>query len=76
MLPRKQYVVNWYGRKDRSKKFYAKKDSNGELALDTVSYESVMFWCMADVVGPDYFELSNYWLKRISHEYLVLDGQF
>ena len=76
VLGAREFVVTWFKRKDRSKKFYIMQEADGRSVSSPVSYESFMFWAFADIVTESYLELSNYWIKKIANEYETLDKNF
>ena len=69
LLANQEFEVHWFQRKTRSNVFWALKNKDGSAFLSTASTESVMFWNMSSNSGPDCFTLSEFWLKRICHEY-------
>ena len=63
------FSIHWYQRRSRSRTFYALKKKDGSPVTSTCSFSSVMFWEMSCNKTEDSFELSEYWLKTLMHEY-------
>ena len=73
VLDKREFRVNWYQRKGRSRKFYPMKDGSSSLIISKQSLDSVMFWGMSQELSDVCLELSPYWMKKIANEYSVLD---
>ena len=69
ILSDENFVLQWYQRRSRSRTFFALKNRDGSSYTSVCSFDSVMFWELSCNKTVDSFELSEYWLKRLSHEY-------
>ena len=73
ILSKENFQLQWYNRKSRSRTFKAMLMKDGSPYVSTCSFDSVMFWEVSINKSEDSFDLSEYWLKRISHEYDLHD---
>ena len=69
-----EFIIHWYEKKGGGNKYYASMQEDGTPYLSKQSMSSVMFWQMSINATEDTFELTEYELKRIMHEYHVHDG--
>ena len=74
VLNQEDFQIHWYERMPpTSNTFVASKQADGSPYLSKQSMNCVMFWQMARNVTEDAFEISEYDMKRISHEYKAHD---
>ena len=73
VLNSEEFVINWFERRHRSNTFLASRNEDGSLYLSKQPMSSVMCWQMSVNVKEDSFDLSQYEMKRIMHEYLSHD---
>ena len=77
VLPKGEFIINWFQQMGKSRKFFSMKNPDGSPMTAKQDMESIMFWGMSS--SPDdsnYLELSSYWIRRINHEYKILDENF
>ena len=69
-----EFEIHWYERLPPTSNFFvASKQADGSPYLSKQSMACVMFWQMAINTTEDTFEISEYDMKRISHEYKTHD---
>ena len=73
---KKKVKVHWYKHGGGKGRFSAMYDGRGKPVESEIDTESIMFWSMAESIESEQMILSGYWLKRIAHEYDVLDEAF
>ena len=67
------FEIQWFQRKSRNRTFFAMMNSDGSPYTSICSFQCVMFWEMSTNKTANSFDLSEYWIKRISHEYDLHD---
>ena len=69
ILSENEFVIHWFQRRIRSRTFVASSDSAGSPYLSKQAMSSVMFWQMSVNATEESFDLPEYQLRRIMHEY-------
>ena len=69
VLSEEEFVINWFKRQPHSNTFVACKNVDESPFLSKQSMSSVMFWQMSVNPTADSFDLPEYQLRRIMHEY-------
>ena len=64
-----EFILQWYERQSQSHTFLASKNEDGTPFLRRQPMTSVMFWQMSVKPTKHSFDLPEYELKRIMHEY-------
>jgi hypothetical protein len=65
----KDFLIQWYKRKNKSLVFHASVNNNGTPFTSVMSTDSVMLWNFSDNRSVTSFELSQEWFNRIMKEY-------
>ena len=74
ILNEEEFIIQWFERQQpNSNSFIASKTTDGSPYLSKQSMACVMFWQMAINATEDAFDISEYDMKRISHEYKAHD---
>jgi hypothetical protein len=73
ILNDEEFIIHWYEKK-AGNKYFASMQEDGSPYLSKQSMSSVMFWQMSINATEETFELAEYEMKRIMHEYHVHDG--
>ena len=74
ILNDEEFVIHWYEKGSLGNTYCASMQADGSPYLSKQSMSSVMFWQMSINATEETFELPEYELKRIMHEYHVHDG--
>ena len=75
LLGNRKFLIHWYSRKGRSRKFEAMSNANGERCVSEMDYECVMAWQMSENRTPTSFILSSFWLNYMAMEYAKYDRE-
>ena len=74
ILSEEEFIIHWFERlQPNSNSFVASKNADGSPYVSKQSMACVMFWQMAINATEDSFDISEYDMKRISHEYKAHD---
>ena len=69
VLSSDSFKIQWYQRRTKSRTFFALKHKDSSPNTTNCDVSSVMFWAMGTNKTDNSFDLSEFWLKRITHEY-------
>ena len=67
------FKIQWYQRRSKSRTFFGLKNKDSSPYTSSCEVSSVMFWEMSSNKTESSFDLSEFWLKRIEHEYRLHD---
>ena len=78
ILPGQKITIHWYKRRSRGNTFYAMVHSDGSPVLSEQSNSTVMYWHISEEPSrtENSFQLSYYWLEKISQDYLDHDAAY
>ena len=75
LLPDEKFVVHWFGRQGRSRKFIALFNSKEDCSSSELDLSTIMFWSMSEKRSDAEFHLSNFYMETINEEYKNIDSQ-
>jgi hypothetical protein len=73
ILNNDEFVIHWYKKQPNSNTFLASNQADGSPYLSKQPMSCVMFWQMSINATDDSFDLPEYEMKRIMHEYKTHD---
>ena len=73
IIPRRQFKIQWFGRRGKSNKFYALTNKDGTAYATVLETSVVMFWEICEAKQENSFILSHMWMKIILQEYNKYD---
>ena len=73
-----KFTIQWYKRRNRGNTFYAMVNQDGSPVLAELSTQVVMYWHISenDTRTANSFQLSYYWLEKISQDYFAHDATY
>ena len=71
---RGKFKLQWFSRRSRGTTYYAMKNSDGSPFVSEQDLGCVMLWEFSDRKTDSSFNVSNYWLDKISLEYTQHDS--